>query len=253
MKNTSTFNNLWVMALVDGELDLNERTYIDSLSYGLAITDEEYNYCDINKNSLTFIVPDNLNDTYDDMYYMVMVAMSSNGVLAEAEITAIYNFGRDAGIEADFCASIINKFEEEYFNKLDETILFNKTEYDSVLMTLQKSGKTDRELIDMFIKVSKSNSLNETEHLAVDTNTIRAMYAWLYIVYYRYVTLVGEAGLTTVLTKLNLLENEQETLVEFFEFLKTIEDNTSEIYKYNVSNCALVFLQGRLTTVFPFN
>lgn len=258
MKNIESFHNILLMSLADGELAEGEKKFINDISYQLGITDEEYSYLIKSVNSSSqFLVPNNKDEAYNEMYKMIFLALS-DGHLSVEEENVLYDFGMQAGFTRQECVNIINYVYEKHNMVIAEVVEHNKQECDKVLGALRALGKTDAELATIFHEIIKSKNIELTKFTinGVDINLTDhehfVMCAWLWLVECRYMK-IYDIGLVMVAMNIELIKAGTYTLNDLFIDIKLAEDMETDSTRLAILDSPIEAIKKELRNNFPFN
>lgn len=252
MNRKESYQNLLVMATIDnnGNLTFDELALLGKYSRSLELTDEEFADLTNNIASLDFVIYQNEDIAFNELFSMLIVALC-DGDLNDQEENALHQFAIKSGFPESEYLSIKEELMELYNNHITNAIEHNKKEYDAVLLKLQSLGKTDLELAQLFKKVISPPDINFTVVELENEEVIHALYCWVWIVYRRYVVL-NEIGLGLFSMDLDLLLSNDISLPSHFEKLKLAENNLRDTIKYAILNSSISFFKEELSLVFPF-
>lgn len=249
MKRTETFQNLLVLSIADGIIEDNEKSFIDGISYQLGITDEEYDYFMKNIASLDYVIPNNREEAYNELYKMILLSLT-DGEMSDEEETELYYFAAKAGFSKDEFISIVNYVYQQYETHQEATIAYNKEQYQHVLDLLRSAGKDDKAIVTAFTEVVRSKNLNFVFSEGEAIN--HAFYAWLWLVYCRYIK-INKGGLVLTVMTLDLIKAGQYSLDDFFIDLKLNEELANDNMQINILGISIEEVKTELRQSFPFN
>ncbi len=249
MKRTDTFQNLLLITLADGVVTPAEKSFIDGISFELGITDEEYSYYIENILNLSYVIPTNKDDAFQELYKMTLLCLA-DGELGEDEEQTLYEFASACGFTQDEYDKILSYVLEQYDNKQTEVIAENKEIYDNTLLILRQAGKSDIDIVQLIRQVVKKRNLDYI--FSEEETTNHAFYALLWLIYCRYVK-INSGGLALIVMILELVEAGEYTLEDLFIDLKLSEEMANDGQVLNLFIIPTETIKNDLKNNFPFN
>jgi hypothetical protein len=249
MKRTETFQNLLVMMMADGKIHPSEKAFIDSLSYQLGITDDEYDQLMKSALTLDYVIPGNRDDAFNELTKMIFLSLADNEISEEEEKELRY-FSAKAGFTDEEFEGVLNYVLEKRNAQFEQAIAENKLRYDEVMNLLRTCGKTDAELATTFHNVIQSRDLNFEFSKNVELNL--AFYCWLWLVYARYCN-INKSGAVMSMMSIDLIKAGQYTLEDMFIDLKLSEELAEDGMFLHPMKTPLETVKAVLSQGYPFN
>jgi len=165
-KHLITFQNLCVIAFVDGHLHPEERKWLLESASGMGITDEERDRLMNQGQRLDFIIPREEADCYIELR-MVVLTVSADGMITEREWRGCQKLAERMGIPETYLEEIRDFYQEKQQERNEHLAIFQNlyliAAADGII------GPAEQELL---LEVARNLGLGQPDlELVLDSDT----------------------------------------------------------------------------------
>jgi len=108
-KKHSYFKNILLIALADGEINTQERVFLDHLATKLGLSEEDHKYILKNINNIQFMVPHDREELMQQFRDILMI-MVIDGKIHPKEYALVVEYGKRLGFEKELIDDMVNGF-----------------------------------------------------------------------------------------------------------------------------------------------
>ncbi|MEL6194303.1 MAG: TerB family tellurite resistance protein [Bacteroidota bacterium] len=228
LQNLAVFQNLYLVAIADGEIDDKEEALLLEAAETLGMMQSDLDYVYENAANLELIIPedeDEMEQSLRNLIYMMII----DGDIDDREYKICLSFAESIGYGEEKIGMIINEYEEQKQKEQEEREIILQANIDVYLdlyNDLKKVPKAPTEIIDLVEEMAVSQRWDTL--IGPDESHDVAFYSLMWLLYTR---IVGMNHDMLVMLPLHLdLARKKNHLGDLHKFMLEAEQRHGRTY-----------------------